>query len=137
MSTNRKNTASEKKDAVVATSSSRTAPSNARFLGACSSIGFLPLLEPPLAEESKSAENNICDRVSSVKNCPRVFPQPQEESPKQESHEKDDVFDANGGLKNCPGAFPVDDPEGSDETTKAEDQIQRKELDRYKKKKKE
>ncbi|KAI8652098.1 hypothetical protein LRP88_11095 [Fusarium phalaenopsidis] len=132
MSTNQKNTASEKKDAVVLASGSETAPSNARFLGACGSIGFLPLLEPSPAGEAKPVESDIFDQASSLKNCPGAFPQQQEEGLKEESHKEDDIFDANGGLKNCPGAFPVDEPEDSDEAPKAENQVGRKELDRYK-----
>ncbi|KAM6511349.1 hypothetical protein FALCPG4_016353 [Fusarium falciforme] len=132
MSTNQKNTASEKKDAVVPASDSEAAPSNARFLGACGSIGFLPLLEPPPAKEIKTAESDIFDQAGSLKDCPGAFPQPQEESLKEESQKEDDIFDANCGLKNFPGAFPVDELEDNVETPKAENQVGRKELDRYK-----
>ncbi|WAO96312.1 Hypothetical protein NCS54_01398100 [Fusarium falciforme] len=132
MSTNQKNTASEKKDAVVPASDSEAAPSNARFLGACGSIGFLPLLEPSLAKETRTVGSDIFGQAGSSKDCLGAFPQPQEESLKEESHKKDDMFDANGGLKNYPGAFPVDEPEDSVEAPKAENQVGRKELDRYK-----
>lgn len=132
MSTNQKNTALEKKDAVVPASDGEAAPSNARFLGECGSIGFLPLLEPSPAKETKTAESDIFDQAGSLKDCPGAFPQPQEECLREESHKEDDIFDANGGLKNCPGVFPADEPEDSNEAPKAENQVGRKELDRHK-----
>ncbi|KAI8711536.1 hypothetical protein NCS52_01417400 [Fusarium sp. LHS14.1] len=130
MSTNQKNTVSEKKDAVVPASGSETAPSNDRFLGGCESIGFLPLLEPSYAQETKPTkkeesrdENDFFDANGGRKDCCSAFSQPQEESRmdtyKEASYGEDEIFDANGGLKNCPGAFPVDEPE-------AESQAQRK-----------
>ncbi|RSL74582.1 hypothetical protein CEP53_000083 [Fusarium sp. AF-6] len=120
MSDNQKNTASEKKDHVVPASGDETAPYTNPFMGACRSIGFLPLLEPPLADQTKPSQGDILDQA--VNPNPRSISQPPEESQKE-----DDFFDKNGGLKNCPGAFPVDEPEGIDEAPKMREQVQQKE----------
>ncbi|RSM02806.1 hypothetical protein CDV31_010765 [Fusarium ambrosium] len=163
MSGNQKNTALEKKDDIVPASGDETVPPTNPFMGACRSIGFLPLLEPPLADQTEPSQGDILDQAvnpnpesipqppeesqkqddffdtnGGLKNCPGAFPvdEPEvtDETPTQVQQEEDDFFDANGGLKNCPGAFPVDEPEGTDKAPKMGEQVQQKESDKSREK---
>ncbi|RSL58247.1 hypothetical protein CEP54_007905 [Fusarium duplospermum] len=119
----------EKKDAVVPASGDETAPPTNPFLGACGSIGFLPLLELPPADQTKPSQSKIFDQTGGLKKCSRAIPRPPVESQKE-----DDFFDTNGGIKNCPGAFPVDELEDTDEAPKMGEQVQQKELDKSREK---